>query len=110
MSRTRNQRRRDRIIRRVLLLAMMIAIVCLLIALFKQCAEIEQMQRERLARSDSYAVIRASDYLPKEFDRDAYEDACRRYEIENGHVIPEQKETAPELENSEAADARDKAS
>lgn len=109
MSTTRNQKRRDRWLsfERFLCVLLAVALVILIAVLFMQCSEIDRMQKDRVTSGQGATIVRAENYLPRYFDRSAYDDACARYEIEQGHVIPEQKETAPETVTSGAADARD---
>ena len=108
MSRTRNQRRRDDFFDRILSIIMIILLLVLIVAIIRQCKDINALQEK--FNASSVTVMRAEDYLPAQFDRSAYEAASQRYDIEQGYVIPEQKETAPEAATSEAADARDIAS
>lgn len=102
MSKTRNQRRRDRMIERVFTIVMLIAFAVLVVMLARQVRELSDME-ERM-RSTNVEVVRAEDFLPEGFSAQntAYQAACQRYEIEQGHIIPEQKEAAPESANSEA--------
>lgn len=102
MSRTRNQRRRDRMIERIFTIAMLIAFAVLVIMLARQVRDLSDM--EARMRSTNVEAVRAEDFLPQGFSAQsaAYQAACQRYEIEQGHIIPEQKETAPEAATSEA--------
>lgn len=112
MSRTRNQRRRDLKGEKILIAILIGALIFLLITLFKQFAEIEEMQAERRAReSQQVTVMRAEDFVPKGFNPqcEAYQAALRRYDEENGLVLG-QKEAAPELAGSEAVDTENSAS
>ena len=108
MSRTRNQRRRDDRFEKIFSVIMFAVLILVIVAMLRQCHDINELERKISERSAT--VVRAESYLPDNFDRDAYEAAVQRYEIEQGHIIPEQKETAPEAATSEAADARDMAS
>ena len=111
MSRTRNQRRRAlwRRIERIILAALIAILVWAIFALGKQVREIEEMQR---ARREQVSIVTARDFLPEGFDPSCpeYQAALQRYAIENGLLLPGEKETAPERASSEAADARDIAS
>ena len=100
MSRTRNQRRRDNLFDRIITLAILVLVIVLTVMVFRSCRDINELQ-EKL-NSTSATVVRASDFLPSNFDQGAFEAASYRYEIEQGHIIPEQKETAPEAATSEA--------
>lgn len=108
MSKTRNQRRRDMLFDKIVSVIMIILLIFLVVATLSQCRDINELQ-EKL-NSTSVTVVRAEDFLPTHFDRSAYEAASKRYDIEQGQILPEQKETAPEAATSEAADARDIAS
>ena len=108
MSRTRNQRRRDNKFEKIFCLFMLAFLLLLTVAIMRQCQDINELQ-ERLNERGAI-VVRAENYLPANFDRSAYEAACRRYEVEQGHIIPEQKEAAPESANSEAVDTDKSAS
>lgn len=100
MSRTRNQRRRDNRFEKIFCAIMFIGLILLTIVLLRQCRDINELQ-EKL-NANSATIMRADSYLPDYYDRSAYEAAVQRYNIENGFVIPEQKETAPEAATSEA--------
>lgn len=106
---TRNQKRRDRWLSFERFLCVILTAVLLILVgtLCRQCEDIERMQQDRVNRDQGAMVVRAENFLPSYFDRAAYQDACARYEIAQGHIIPEQKETAPEAATSGAADARD---
>lgn len=108
MSRTRNQRRRDRIFETVVLIFLAVVVIGLTIETIVQHREMEDL-REQMAERGAI-VVRAENYLPAHFDRSAYEAASKRYEIEQGHIIPGQKEAAPELAGSEAGDTENSAS
>lgn len=103
MSKTRNQRRRAmwRMIERIFLVIFLAILIWAIITLSKDIHEIEAMQQERRER-EQVMIVRAENYLPDYFDQGEYDAACQRYEIEQGHIIPEQKETAPEAATSEA--------
>ena len=112
MSRTRNQRRRDLNGEKILIAILTIFLILLLIALFKQWAEIEEMQEKRREREGiQVTVTNAADFLPEGFDPEcaAYQAALQRYNEENGLVFG-QKEAAPELADSEAVDTEKSAS
>ena len=111
MSRTRNQRRRDRMLEKISRWGMVAVLAILLCMVARQCADIERMQQEINSRQQ-VTVVRAEDYLPAGFDPSSpgYQAALQRYDIENGLIIPEQKEAAPELAGSEAGDADNSAS
>lgn len=104
MSRTRNQRRRrlfDTIFR---LLYMLLLIVCV-IMICQHCRDIRDI-KEKIG-STNITIVAADTFLPEGFSAQsaAYQAALQRYEIEQGHVLPEnfeQKEAAPESANSEA--------
>ena len=100
MSRTRNQRKRDNLFDRIFTLIMLAFVIALTVAVFRSCRDINELQEK--INGTTATVVRASDYLPSDFDRAAFEAASYRYEIEQGHIIPEQKETAPEAATSEA--------
>ena len=102
MSRTRNQRRRDRIIERALTVIMLIAFAVLVVVLARQIRDLSEM--EARMRATNVEAVRAEDFLPQGFSAQsaAYQGACQRYEIEQGHIIPGQKETDPEAATSEA--------
>ena len=89
-------------IERAFTIIMLIVFAVLVIMLAQQVREINELQ-DRI-NSRQITVTRAEDYLPEGFTVQdaAYQAACQRYEIEQGHVIPGQKETAPESANSEA--------
>ena len=102
MSKTRNQRRRARIIERVLTIIMFIAFAVLVVMLARQIRDLSEM--EARMRATHVEVVRAEDFLPSGFSAEsaAYKSATKRYEIEQGHIIPGQKGAAPESANSEA--------
>lgn len=103
MSRTRNQRRRDRNIDRICCWILAIMLLFLVGLVIQQFREIDAMQHERLAR-ESVTVVRAEDFLPPGFDPSCpgYQAALQRYDVEHGLILPEEKETAPEAATSEA--------
>lgn len=112
MSRTRNQRRRDKIAEKIFLAAIIGFLIYLLVLVYQQWTEIERLQEQRRVReSQQVTVVNAADFLPSGFDPDCpeYQAALQRYDEENGLVFG-QKEAAPEWANSEAVDARDSAS
>ena len=104
MSRTRNQRRRDNRFEKIVCFFLLAALILLTMATLRQCQDINDLQQQINERGA--IVVCAENYLPAHFDRSAYEAASRRYEIEQGHIIPEQKEAAPEAGTSEAVDAK----
>ena len=105
MSKTRNQRRRDRNIDRIVCWVLALMLVFLIGLLIKQVGEIEALQAAQNAKG-TVTVVRAEDFLPAGFDPNCpeYQAALQRYDEENGLVFG-QKEAAPEWANSEAVDA-----
>ena len=110
MSRTRNQRRRDRIFEWVARVVFFGLLILCLALLAKQCRDIEELQEK--VGSTNLTIVAADAYLPEGFSAQsaAYQTALQRYDIENGYIITEQKETAPEAATSEAADTDKSAS
>ena len=83
-------------------------LIACLVLLARQCQAIEELQTK--VGSTNLTIVAADTYLPEGFSAQsaAYQAALQRYEIEQGHVLPddfEQKETAPELADSGADDA-----
>lgn len=107
MSKTNKYRRSGDLyewIFRILFSALLIA--CLVL-LARQCQAIEELQQK--VGSTNLTIVAADTYLPEGFNVEnaAYQAALQRYEIEQGHVFPEENEkTAPEAATSEAVDAR----
>ena len=60
----------------------------------------------------SAQVYAPEDFLPEGFDPSCpeYQAALQRYNVENGLLLPEEKEAAPELAGSEAVDTENSAS
>ncbi len=103
MSRTRNQRRRDRVFERVASIVFFALLILCLVMLCKQCRDIEELQQK--IGSTNLTIVAADTYLPEGFSAQsaAYQTALQRYEIEQGHIIPaENEKTAPEAATSEA--------
>ena len=76
-------------------------LVCLA-GLCKQCHDIEELQEK--VGSTSLTIVAADTYLPQGFTSQstAYQAALQRYDIEQGHILLDKKEAAPESANSEA--------
>ena len=110
MSQTRNQRRRD-ILAQIFRLGMLVAVIVMLGMLLRQCAQIEAMQKEINDRRPASSV-RSEEFLPKGFDPSCpeYQAALQRYDEEHGLILPGEKETAPELADSETVDTENSAS
>ena len=84
-------------------------LVCLA-GLCKQCHDIEELQ-EKIG-STNLTIVAADTYLPEGFSAQSagYQKALQRYDIEQGHVFPEENEkAAPESANSEAEDTESSA-
>ncbi len=110
MSRTRNQRRRERIFEQIVTVTMLLLLLVLMAVSLCQCRDSNELQERR--SSTVVTVMREEDFLPQGFDPSCpeYQAALRRYDIEHGYIIPEQKEPAPEAATSEAADTEKSAS
>ena len=103
MSKTRNQRRRDRIFEWFFRVLFFVLLILCLALLCKQCRDIEELQEK--VGSTNLTIVAADTYLPEGFSAEsaAYQAALQRYEIEQGHILPEENEkTAPEAATSEA--------
>ena len=89
-------------IERAITIIMLIVFAVLVIMLAREIRDLSEM--EARMRATNVEAVRAEDFLPFGFSAEsaAYKSATKRYEIEQGHVIPGQKETAPESANSEA--------
>lgn len=81
-------------------------LIACLVLLARQCQAIEELQQK--VGSTNLTIVAADTYLPEGFSAEsaAYQAALQRYEIEQGHVLPDKKETAPEAATPEAVDAR----
>ena len=103
MSKTRNQRRRDHRFERVMGGVFFALLILCLAGLMKQCRDIQELQEK--VNSTNLTIVAADTFLPEGFSSQsaAYQAALQRYEIEQGHVLPEENEkTAPEAATSEA--------
>ncbi len=106
MSKTRNQRKRDS--------NLFEKVVCVLLVLFLLLMVRNALREDRHYRylqqrgyESGAVVVPADDFLPEDFDLEAYQDALRRYDEEHGvQILTTQKENAPEGGTSEANDAR----
>lgn len=102
MSRTRNQRRRDMIFDRIVCIVFLVLLILCLAGLCKQCQDIEALKEQ--INSTNITIVAADTYLPEGFSAQsaAYQAASQRYDIEQGHILPDKNEAAPESANSEA--------
>lgn len=105
MSKTRNQRKRDsNLYERVVCVVLVLFLLLLARHTVRECRRTKYLQ-ERGYESGA-VVVPADDFLPEDFDLEAYQDALRRYDEEHGtQILSAQKETAPELAGSRADDA-----
>ena len=101
-----NKRQRFITLDRVMTVVFAVILLVCLAGLAKQCRDIEALQEQ--INSTSITIVAADTYLPDGFHAEnaAYQAALQRYEIEQGHVLPDKKETAPEAATPEAVDAR----
>ena len=87
MSKTRNERRREKtervlyLVGSVLMVLLLIASLAIMVSLWIQ---VNQTTRELRERGVTYPVI---SYLPEDFDDAAYQDALHRYHVENGLTV-----------------------
>lgn len=88
MSKTRNQRRRDRWLRRIATAVLLAIILAALMATAVMWIDLDRRSREMAEREISGPVISAR-CLPEDWDEWAYRDACQRYYAEQGWVIPQ---------------------
>ena len=105
MSKTRNQRKRDsNFFEKVVCVLLVLFLLLMVRHTVRECRRTKYLQ-ERGYESGA-VVVPAKDFLPEDFDLEAYQDALRRYDEEHGlQGISAQKETAPELAGSRADDA-----
>lgn len=86
MSRTRNQRRRDRTLRLVFTAFLTVVALAALTAAAALCAGLEQYEAERApAISGTVSTV---DFLPEDFNEAAFAEAMGRYSVEEGYVLP----------------------
>lgn len=110
MKKTKKQRRCGDLFEWFFRIVFLLLLIVCLAGLCKQCRDIEELQ-ERIG-STNLTIVAADTYLPQGFSAQsaAYQKALQRYDIEQGHILPETKETAPEAATSEAADTDKSAS
>ncbi len=95
MSKTRNQRKRDsNLFERVICVLLVLFLLLMVRNALREGRHYRYLQQR--GYESGAVVVPARDFLPEDFDLEAYQDALRRYD----------KENAPEGETSEANDAR----
>lgn len=85
MSQTRNQRRRGELLHRIALILMTLLLIASIAFVVHMWIRIERLQDQMDAR-DSGPAYYAGAILPTSFDREAYEIALQRYDVEHGLV------------------------
>lgn len=84
MSRTRNQRRRDASLRRLLTVALVVVLLAAVAMAVYLWAGIEAARE-----SGAWGLVSTGqDYMPEEFDERAYRAALQRYNVEQGLILP----------------------
>lgn len=83
MSKTRNQRRRESFLHRLLLAIFTLLLVALIAFVVHMWLEVERITAEMAAR-DGGPVYSVGAILPSNFDEEAYEIALQRYDAEQG--------------------------
>lgn len=105
MSMTRNQRKRDNnFFEKIVWVLLLMFLLLLVRNTLQECKHNNYLQQQR---HGSIIVGYKDGFLPDDFDPEAYKDALRRYDEEHGaQILSAQKETAPELADSRAEDAK----